>query len=275
MSQDQGQSVRAVTPTPTTLSPDLFPSYPDLAGKVALVTGGSRGIGAETCRRLAHNGVKVAVNGRDEQAIANVVSSILMAGGEAVGVTADVATTGGVEHLREAVEQDFGSVDILAVFAGGHGDPQPLEHFTEERWRLVLDANLTSKFLTVKCFLPGMVERQRGAIILMSSSAGRLVGGASAAYAAAQAGAAMFARHVAQEVGKYGVRVNCVAPSAVVTDRLRSAPEGVRQQIATGFPLGRLGEVEDVALATLFLASDASSWLTGVTLDVAGGRVML
>lgn len=275
MSQNAGQPGKAATPTPTTLSPDLFPSYPDLAGKVALVTGGSRGIGAETCRRLAHNGVKVAVSGRDEQAIANVVSSVLMAGGEAVGVASDVTTAEGVEVLREAVEQDLGPVDILVAFAGGHGDPQPLEQMTEERWRFVLDANLTSKFLTVKGFLPGMVERQRGAIILMSSSAGRLMGGASAAYAAAQAGAVMFARHVAQEVGRHGVRVNCVAPSVVVTDRLRAAPEGVRQQLAAGFPLGRLGEVEDVALVTLFLASDASSWLTGVTLDLTGGRVML
>lgn len=275
MNQDQSQPAKATTRTSTTLSPDLFPSYPDLAGKVAVVTGGSRGIGAETCRRLAQNGVKVAVSGRDERAIANVVSSVLMAGGEAVGVAADVTTAEGVEDLREAVERDLGPVDILTVFAGGHGDPQPLEQLSEERWRFVLDANLTSKFLTVRSFLPGMVERQRGAIILMSSSAGRLVGGASVAYAAAQAGAAMFARHVAQEVGRHGVRVNSVAPSAVVTDRLRAAPEGVRQQLAAGFPLGRLGEVEDVALATLFLASDASSWLTGVTLDVAGGRVML
>lgn len=275
MSQDEGQAGRAVGRSPTPLSPDLFPSYPDLAGKVALVTGGSRGIGAETCRRLAQSGVKVTVSGRDEEAIANVVSSILMAGGEAVGVAADVTTAEGVEVLREGVERDLGPVDILVAFAGGHGDPQPLEQLTEEQWRFVLDANLTSKFLIVRSFLPGMVARQRGAIILMSSSAGRLVGGASAAYAAAQAGAAMFARHIAREVGRYGVRVNCVAPSAIVTDRLRAAPEGVRQQVAAGFPLGRLGEVEDVALATLFLASEASSWLTGVTLDVAGGRVML
>jgi len=120
------------------------------------------------------------------------------------------------------------------------------------------------------------VQRRRGAIVTMSSTAGRQVGGASAAYAAAEAGAAMFTRHVAQEAGRHGVRVNCIAPSAVLTDRVRERmPAEIQRQVAASFPLGRLGVPEDVALATLFLASDSSSWLTGVTLDVAGGRIML
>jgi 3-oxoacyl-[acyl-carrier protein] reductase len=170
---------------------------------------------------------------------------------------------------------------VLIAFAGGHGHPivglVPTEQATEEEWRFVTDANLTATFLTVRSILPGMIERCRGAIVTMASTAGRLPSRSSAAYAAAKAGVVMFSRHVANEVGKHGVRVNCLAPGAILTERspLREVPEEVRQQVAAEHPLGRLGEPEDVALATLFLVSDSSSWLTGVTLDVAGGRVML
>jgi 3-oxoacyl-[acyl-carrier protein] reductase len=109
----------------------------------------------------------------------------------------------------------------------------------------------------------------------MASAAARLPSMASAAYAAAKAGVVMFTRHVANEVGRHGVRVNCLAPSAVRTDRLRAAPEEQQRRLAESFPLGRLGEPEDVALGALFLASDSSSWVTGVTLDVAGGKIMI
>ncbi len=139
-----------------------------------------------------------------------------------------------------------------------------------------IDANLTATFLTVKSFLPGMIERQRGSIVTMASTAGRLPGGASAVYAAAKAGVVMFSRHIANEVGKYGIRVNCVAPSSILTERTRrQIPEAQQQQMKAMFPLGRLGIPEDVALATLFLASDSSSWLTGLTLDITGGRIMI
>jgi 3-oxoacyl-[acyl-carrier protein] reductase len=253
------------------------PTYPDLAGKVAVVTGGSRGIGAATCRLLAANGVKVVVNGRDEAAIDAMVSTIRSNGGQAIGVAADCTDFAAIERMRQQVERELGPVDVLAAFvAGGHARPGPTEQTTEEDWRSTIDGTLTVTFLTVKSFLPSMIARRRGAIITMASSAGRVPTAANAAYAAAKAGVVMFSRHVANEVGKHGVRVNCLSPSTVLTESLQQLiPEARKQEMAATHPLGRLGAPEDVALATLFLASDSSSWLTGITLDVAGGQIML
>ena len=253
-----------------------YPTYPDLAGKVAVVSGGSRGIGAATCRLLAQNGAKVTVNGRDEAAIDSVVQEIQGSGGEAIGVAADLTDFAVVERMRRRVEEELGPVDVLAAFAGGQGYPTPTEQMAEEQWRSVIDSDLTATFLTVRSFLPGMIERGGGSIVTMASSAGRLPSQASAAYAAAKAGVVMFSRHVANEVGQRGVRVNCLAPSSVLTERVkRLMPEETQRQVASMHPLGRMGTPEDVALATLFLASESSSWITGVTLDVAGGRIIV
>jgi 3-oxoacyl-[acyl-carrier protein] reductase len=258
------------------MATENYPTYPDLANKVAVVTGGSRGIGAATCRLLAQNGAKVMVGGRDEAAINSVVQEIQDSGAEAIGAAADLTDFAAVERIRRRVEEELGPVDVLAVFAGGQGYPTPTEQMSEEQWRSVIDSDLTSTFLTVRSFLPGMIEHGRGAIVTMASSAGRLPSQASAAYAAAKAGVVMFSKHVANEVGQHGVRVNCLAPSSIVTERVkRLIPEGTQRQMAAMHPLGRMGMPEDVALATLFLASDSSSWITGVTLDVAGGRTIV
>lgn len=145
-----------------------------------------------------------------------------------------------------------------------------------EHWREVIESDLTSTFLTVSAFLPAMIARRSGAIITMSSAAARQAARSSAAYAAAKSGVIAFSRHLAGEFAKDGIRVNCVAPSAIENDHMRSwVPEEQRKELAAVFPLGRLGQPEDVAAATLFLASSASSWITGVTLDIAGGKVML
>jgi len=250
--------------------------YSDLSGKACVVTGGSRGIGAATCLYFAAHGAKVVVNGRDLEAIESVVSSIRAQGGQAVGVAADCTDPLAVERLRRRSEEEFGPVDILIAFAGGSGEPVPVEQITLEKWRAVVDANLTATFLTAKEFLPGMIERKRGTILTMASSAGRMPGGASAPYAAAKAGIVMFSKHVAQEVGRHGIRVNCIAPSAILTDRIQKLmPEEAQQKLATSFPLGRIGRPDDVAMAALFLSSESSAWLTGITLDVAGGRIMV
>jgi 3-oxoacyl-[acyl-carrier protein] reductase len=253
-----------------------YPTYPDLANRVAVVTGGSRGIGAATCRLLAQNGVKVAVNGRDEVAIDSVVEEIRGGGGEAIGVAADLTDFALVERMRGRVEEELGPAEVLAAFAGGQGYPTPTEQMAEEQWRSVIDSDLSATFLTVRSFLPGMIERGHGSIITMASSAGRLPSQASAAYAAAKAGVVMFSKHVANEIGQHGVRVNCLAPSSILTERVkRLMPEETQRQVAAMHPLGRMGTSEDVALATLFLASESSSWITGVTLDVAGGRIIV
>jgi 3-oxoacyl-[acyl-carrier protein] reductase len=251
------------------------PTYPDLAGKVAVVTGGSGGIGAATCRLLAANGVKVAVNGRDEAKIGAVVDTIRSAGGEALGVAADCTDLAAVELMREQTEAEFGAVGIVAAFAGGgRARPGPLAQTTEEEWHATVDANLTASFLTLKSFLPGMIERGGGSIVTMASSAARFPTGAPVPYAAAKAGVVVLTSQVASEVGSHKVRVNCLAPHTVLVERTRRfMPEEDQRRIAAEIPLRRLGTPEDVALATLFLASESSSWITGVTLDVAGGKV--
>jgi 3-oxoacyl-[acyl-carrier protein] reductase len=251
-----------------------MPTYPDLAGKVAVVTGGSGGIGAATCRLLAANGVKVVVNGRDKPKIDAVVDDIRTAGGGALGVAADCTDLAAVERMREQAEEELGPVGAVAAFAGGgRARPGPIAQTTEEEWHSTVDANLTATFLTLKSFLPGMIERRSGSIVTMASSAARFPTGAPAPYAAAKAGVMMLTRQVANEAGKHGVRVNCLAPHTVLVERTRRfMPEERQRQMAAEIPLGRLGIPEDVALATLFLASESSSWITGVTLDVAGGK---
>ncbi|GAA0725163.1 SDR family oxidoreductase [Dactylosporangium roseum] len=252
-----------------------FTHHPDLAGKVALVTGASRGIGAETCRALAANGVKVAVNGRDEAALAAVVDGIIAEGGQAMAAPGDATVADVVARIRRDVEAAFGPVDVLAPFAGGQGQPVPTQELDADRWRATLESDLTSVFLAVREVLPGMIERRSGSIVTMASAAGRQPSRASAAYAAAKAGVVMFTRHLASEVGHHGVRVNCLAPSAVLNDRMQRfmTPEQLAD-LAGRFPLGRIGRPEDVAEAVLFLASGSASWITGATLDLTGGRVI-
>src|SRR5271170_485007 len=252
-----------------------LPTYPDLKGKVAFVTGGSSGIGATTCRLLAANGVRVGVNGRNEAAIEGVVRAIRDAGGEATASPADCTRAEELSRASELVTRDLGAVDILVAFAGAGGEPTPFAQLTEEKWRAVVDANLTATFLTVKTFAPAMLERRRGTIVTMSSSAGRVPGLASPPYAASKAGIVMLTGHLAKELAPQGVRVNCVAPSAIMNDRLAKVPEAKLREIAAGFPLGRIGVPDDVALATLYLVSESSSWVTGVTLDISGGRIIV
>ncbi len=250
--------------------------YPDLAGKVAVVTGGSRGIGAETATALAANKVAVAVVGRDEQALTAVTKAIESRGGRAVPVAVDCTLSDAVGAMASRVAEQLGPVDIAVAFAGGSGMPVPTENETVEHWRKVLDDDLTSSFLTVQAFLSQMIERRRGVIVTMSSAAARQAARSAAAYAAAKAGVIAFTRHVAGEFAHLGIRANCVAPSAVENERMRTwMTDEQRQALGRSFPLGRLGRPGDVAATTLFLASDASSWVTGATIDIAGGKVML
>lgn len=250
--------------------------YRDLAGKVAVITGASRGIGAETARFFALNGARVLVAGRDRAALAEVVASVEALGGEALAFAGDCREVAGLAAMREQVESRFGPVDILVVNAGGQGEPQPSLELSAERWREVVDLNLTAKFLAIQAFLPGMRARGRGAVVLMSSIAGRQASRANLAYACAEAGTNLLTKHLANEYAADGVRFNCVMPSSVRNQRLESAlsPEQIREMGKTVFPLGRIGEPLDIAQAIGFLASDASAWITGATLDITGGRVI-
>jgi 3-oxoacyl-[acyl-carrier protein] reductase len=244
-------------------------------GSVAVVTGGSRGIGAGIAFALAECGAKVVVTGRDRAALDRVARSITEAGGTVLAVPAELTDEAAVLRLRTETERVFGVATLVAACAGGGGEPKPLLEDSVEHWRATLETNLTSAFLTLRAFLPAMIEARKGAVVMMSSSAGRQLSGASASYAAAKAGLQSLMRQAAAEAAPNNVRVNAVAPSAIITDRLAAAPASVRDAIGQGFPLRRMGTVADVVEATLFLLSGRSRWITGTTLDVTGGRVML
>ncbi len=243
-------------------------------GKVALVTGSSRGIGAAIARLFAQHGARVAVHGRDEAALAAVRAGIERAGGTAMQVVADVTKFTEIETMRRQIERTFGPVDVLVANAGGSFTmPGPLEETNEEGWHASVDGNLTATFLTIKCFLPGMKERRAGQIITISSVAGhRPHPRAPIPYSAAKAGIEILTKDLAAQVGPYGIRVNCLAPEAILTERnQQQIPQAQQQALIEVHPIRRLGTPEDVAGAALFLVSEESAWITGIVLDVAGG----
>jgi 3-oxoacyl-[acyl-carrier protein] reductase len=249
-----------------------------LRDTVALVTGSSRGIGAAVARLFAQRGAKVVVHGRDVAALAAVRSDIERAGGTAIAVTADVTRLAEIDAMRCRVEDELGPIDVLVANAGGSFTmPGPLEETSEEGWRASVDGNLTATFLTLKSVLPGMKERRRGNVITISSAAARRPHPRSPVpYAAAKAGIQMLTQHLAAQVGPFGIRVNCIAPETILTERNEERiPDAQKRALADAHPIPRLGTPDDVAHAALYLASADASWITGVILDVAGGAVMV
>jgi 3-oxoacyl-[acyl-carrier protein] reductase len=245
--------------------------------KTVLVTGSSRGIGAEIAKAFAAEGAKLALHGRDELALSAVVSAIAQAGGTAKGFIAELTKSDEVEEMRSAIEAAFGVPDILILNAGANlTPPAALEEIPEEGWRRTIDVNLTATFLTIKSFLPGMKARKSGSIVTMASSAARMPNAFSPiAYGAAKAGIILMTQDLAAQAGESGIRVNCVAPATILTERnLAQIPAERRESIGKVHSLKRLGTPGDVAGAVLFLASERSAWITGVTLDIAGGYVM-
>jgi 3-oxoacyl-[acyl-carrier protein] reductase len=250
---------------------------PVLSGRVALVTGSSRGIGAAIARRFAQEGANVVVHGRDRDALARAAAQAGGTAGNVRQVTGDVTKLGDLEAMRAEIEQAFGPVDILVANAGGSATmPGPLEGLSEEGWRASIEGNLTATFLTIKCFLPRMKERKSGIIITMSSAAARRPHPQSPIpYAAAKAGIQMLTQHLAAQVGPDGIRVNCIAPETILTERNEELiPDAQKQSLVGMHPIRRLGTPDDVASTAVFLASEQSAWITGLIVDVSGGAVM-
>jgi 3-oxoacyl-[acyl-carrier protein] reductase len=249
-----------------------------LKDKVTLVTGSSRGIGAAIAKLFSLQGAKVAVHGRDLAALSAVQSEIEAAGGKAIAVKGDVTKFTDIEAMRHEIENGLGAIDILVANAGGSfTKPGPLEAIPEEGWHASLNGNLTATFLTIKSVIPGMKERGKGSILTISSAAARRPHPQSPIpYAAAKAGVEMLTQHLATQVGPSGIRVNCIAPETILTERNNERiPEAQKKALLEIHPIRRLGTPEDVARAALFLVSDDAAWITGVVLDVSGGAVMV
>jgi 3-oxoacyl-[acyl-carrier protein] reductase len=249
-----------------------------LTGKVAWVSGSSRGIGAAIAQEFARHGARVVVHGRDEAAMTGVRSAIERAGGTAIQVAADTTNFADIERLRQRTEAELGPIDIVVANAGGSPvRPAPLEEISEEGWRASVDANLTATFLTLKSVLPGMKERGSGCVITMSSAAARRAHpGSPMAYAAAKAGIELLTKEVAAQAGPFGVRANCIAPETILTEGSADLiPPATQEMLVQAHPLRRLGTPLDVARAAVFLASADAAWITGIVVDVAGGAVLV
>jgi 3-oxoacyl-[acyl-carrier protein] reductase len=246
----------------------------DLSGKIALVTGGSRGIGRATAIRLAQGGAKVAFNYRgNHDAAQDVLGELKGGGAHAMAVAGDVSQQDDVNRVVTATLEAFGRIDILVNNAGITRDTL-LMRMSEEDWDAVLDTNLKSTFLMTKAVMRGMLRQRAGRIVNISSVSGLLGNAGQANYAASKAGMIGFTRATAREVASRGITVNAVAPGFIETDIWADVSSEARQAILNMTPLGSIGSPEDVAEAVAFLASDAARYITGQTINVDGGLVM-
>ena len=242
-----------------------MPEFASLEGKTALVTGGSRGIGAAVARELARAGATVVVGFRSGGEEAESIASEI--GGRAV--QADVSN---VDDAKRLVEE-AGDLDVLVNNAGITRDGV-LARMTDDDWRSVLETNLSSVFYTCRAVSRGMMKRRGGSIVNLSSIVGLHGNWGQSNYAASKGGIVSFTKSLAQELGSRGVRANVVAPGYIKTQLTDAIPEEAQQQMLGLTPLGRFGDPEDVARAVRFLSSDDASFITGEVVVVGGGLGM-
>ncbi len=243
----------------------------DLSGKTALVTGASGGIGSAIARMLARQGAVVALSGTRIEALEALASEI---GGSARVVPADLGAEGAVEGLARAAEQQMGGIDILVANAGMTRDGLLLR-MSNEDWRRVIDINLTSVFQLIRASLRGMMKKRWGRIVGITSVVGVTGNPGQVNYAASKAGMIGMIKAVGHEVASRGITANCVAPGFIETEMTGGLPEPRRQAIVNAVPMRRLGAPDDVAASVLFLASEEAAYVTGQTVHVNGGMVMI
>jgi len=247
------------------------------AGKVAIVTGAGRGMGKATALTLARDGAAVLVNDVRRELAQAVVQEIKAAGGQALAYVADVSDEAQVQAMVDATVARFGTVDILVNNAGILRATTPLETIPWEEWELMLRVNVTGVFLCTKAVLPIMKEKRSGKIVNVSSSAGRTTstfGGAH--YTTSKAAVLGLSRHTAREAAPYNINVNAVTPGSMDTEMVRelATPEHMERE-RQNIPLRRLGTAQDEANLVAFLCSESSSYITGATIDINGGDLMV
>ena len=244
-------------------------AFTSLDGKVALVTGASRGIGRAIAEQLAALGAKVIGTATSEKGAA-AISDYLGAG---QGLVLDVADPASIEQCLETIKANFGDIDILVNNAGITRD-NLMMRMKDDEWYDVIDTNLNSLYRLSKGVLRGMTKARWGRIISIGSVVGAMGNAGQVNYAAAKAGLEGFSRAMAREVGSRSITVNSVTPGFIDTDMTRELPEAQREALQTQIPLGRLGQAQEIASVVAFLASDGAAYVTGATIPVNGGMYM-
>jgi len=242
-----------------------------LSGKVAIVTGGSSGIGRATAIELARQGAKVVVAARRESEGEETVRQVKATGSDGLFVRTDVTQAAEVEALINQTLEAYGSLNCVFNNAGA-GKAAPLVELSEQDWNLELDVNLKAVWLSMKYEIPVMLKSGGGAIVNMASQGGGVIGVPNfASYTAAKGGVVALSRTAAMEYGGQGIRVNSISPGLILTDLLAEVPHDTLQQMEASVPLKRGGKPEEVAKAVVWLCSDEASYITGHNLVIDGG----
>lgn len=256
--------------------PDL--SLFDLTGKVAVITGSTRGIGLAIAQRMAQHGAKVVISSRKAEVCAQVAAAIDAehGAGAALAVPANISSKEELRELVERTERAFGRIDILVCNAASNPYYGPLAGIEDDQFRKILDNNVIANHWLIQMVAPAMLERRDGAIVIVSSIGGLRGSPVIGAYNVSKAADMQLARNLAVEFGPHNVRVNCIAPGLVKTDFARALwedPERLRQ-VNTSVPLRRIGEPDEIAGTAVYLASRAGSFMTGQTIVVDGGATI-
>jgi NAD(P)-dependent dehydrogenase (short-subunit alcohol dehydrogenase family) len=250
----------------------------DLTGKVALITGSSRGIGKASAEQMAEQGAKVVISSRKAGPCEEVAAAINAKHGEgtAIAVPANISSKEDLQRLVDETNKAFGKIDILVCNAASNPYYGPQAGISDDQFRKILDNNIVSNHWLIQMVVPQMIERKDGSIIIVSSIGGLRGSTAIGAYCISKAADMQLARNLAHEYGPHNIRVNCVAPGLVKTDfakALWDTPEG-ETRASAGTPLRRLGEPDDLAGSVIYLASRAGAWTTGQTIVVDGGTTI-
>jgi len=245
----------------------------DLSGKVAIVTGASRGIGRAIALALARDGADILVNARSNIGEARkVAGKIESMGRRVLVILADVSNKEDVDNMVKKTIEVFGKIDILVNNAGVVGSTVPIQELKEEDWDRIISVDLKGTFLCCKAVVPHMINRRSGKIVNISSIAGKEGNANMTAYSAAKAGIIGFTKALSEEVARYGIRVNCVCPALIETELAERMDKQQAEYLKSKIPLGRLGKPEEVAELVKFLVSDASDFIAGQAYNIDGGR---